>query len=265
MAAGGAAGRGRRGNAMILVDNLVKNYGGFTAVDGVTLEVGPGEIHGFLGPNGAGKTTTIRIVAGLLKPTSGRVVIDGHDLATSAEAAKAALGFIPDRPFIYEKLTAGEFLRFHAGLYGMDGNGIGHRVAEVLELFELTRWKGELVESSSHGMRQRLVMCAAFLHRPRAVLVDEPMVGLDPRGARLIKQVFRHMSERGVAILMSTHTLEVAEEMCDHISIIQKDSIIARGTVEALRRMAGSADEQLTPVFLKLTGGAGLQEIDEDL
>ena len=250
---------------MIAIQNLVKKYGQFTAVDDVTLEVAAGEIHGFLGPNGAGKTTTLRMIAGLLKPTSGRILVNNHDLAADPEAAKSSLGFIPDRPFIYEKLTAGEFLRFHGGLYGMDGDGIGHRIAEVLGLFELTRWEGELVESFSHGMKQRLVMCAAFLHRPRAVLVDEPMVGLDPRGARLIKQVFRHMSARGVTILMSTHTLEVAEEMCDRISIIQKGRIIARGTVEDLRRMAGSADEQLTPVFLKLTGGAGLQEIDEDL
>ncbi|PYQ21165.1 MAG: ABC transporter [Acidobacteria bacterium] len=251
---------------MILVEDLVKKYGPFTAVDGVSLDVAPGEIHGFLGPNGAGKTTTIRIIAGLLKPDSGRVVIDGADLATRPETAKASLGFIPDRPFIYEKLTAGEFLRFHGGLYGMDGDGIGRRAAEMLELFELTRWEGELVESFSHGMKQRLVMCAAFLHRPRAVLVDEPMVGLDPRGARLIKQVFHHMSGRGVAILMSTHTLEVAQEMCDRISIIQKGGrIIARGTVEELGRLAGTADERLTPVFLKLTKKAGLQEIDEDL
>src|SRR5213593_3076224 len=255
MAEARAAGRGRRGSAMILVENLVKRYGAFTAVDDVSLEVAPGEIHGFLGPNGAGKTTTIRIIAGLLKPTSGRVLIDGQDLATSAEAAKASLGFIPDRPFIYEKLTAGEFLRFHGGLYGMDGGGISHRVAEVLELFELTRWEGELVESFSHGMKQRLVMCAAFLHRPRAVLVDEPMVGLDPRGARLIKDIFRLMSRKGVAILMSTHTLEVAQEMCDRISIILRGQIIARGTVDELLALAGGEDEQLTPVFLKLTGG----------
>jgi len=248
---------------MIVIQGLVKTYGPFTAVDGVSLDVAAGEIHGFLGPNGAGKTTTIRIVAGLLKPTSGRVVIDGHDLARAPEAAKASLGFIPDRPFIYETLTAGEFLRFHGGLYGMDGNGIGRRVGEMLEMFELTRWEGELVESFSHGMKQRLVMCAAFLHRPHAVVVDEPMVGLDPRGARLIKQVFRAMSAQGVGILMSTHTLEVAEEMCDRISIIQKGRIIARGTVEELRAMAGGADEQLTPVFLKLTGGGALQEIDE--
>jgi ABC-2 type transport system ATP-binding protein len=246
---------------MIAIHGLVKKYGPFTAVDGISLDVAPGEIHGFLGPNGAGKTTTIRIVAGLLKPTAGRVEIGGHDLATEPEVAKASLGFIPDRPFLYEKLTAGEFLRFHGGLYGLDGNGIGKRVGEMLELFELTRWEGELVESFSHGMKQRLVMCAAFLHRPRAVVVDEPMVGLDPRGARLIKQVFRAMSELGVAILMSTHTLEVAEEMCDRISIIQKGKIIARGTVAELHAMTG--DEQLTPVFLKLTGGSGLQEIDE--
>jgi ABC-2 type transport system ATP-binding protein len=250
---------------MIAVHDLVKTYGAFTAVDGVTLGVAPGEIHGFLGPNGAGKTTTIRMIAGLLKPTSGRVLVNGHDLAADTERAKASLGFIPDRPFIYEKLTAGEFLHFHAGLYGLDGPGMPARVREMLDLFELTRWQDELVESFSHGMKQRLVMSAAFLHRPRAVLVDEPMVGLDPRGARLIKDVFRRMSAHGVAILMSTHTLEVAEEMCDRISIILKGKIIAHGTVPELRAMAGDADDQLTNVFLKLTGGSGLQEIDEVL
>ena len=248
---------------MIAIHDLVKKYGSFTAVDGVTLEVGRGEIHGFLGPNGAGKTTTIRMIAGLLKPSSGRILVNGHNLQSEPELAKASLGFIPDRPFIYEKLTAGEFLRFHAGLYGLDGPGVPERVREMLELFELSRWEDELVESFSHGMKQRLVMCAAFLHRPQAVLVDEPMVGLDPRGARLIKDVFRRMSERGVAILMSTHTLEVAQEMCDRISIILKGKIIARGTVPELRAMAGNPDDQLTSVFLKLTGGSALQEIDE--
>ena len=248
---------------MISIHDVVKKFGSFTAVDGVSLEVTPGEIHGFLGPNGAGKTTTIRMIAGLLKATSGRILVNGHDIATDPERAKASLGFIPDRPFIYEKLTAGEFLRFHAGLYGLDGDGVSGRVQEMLELFELGRWENDLVESFSHGMKQRLVMSAAFLHRPQAVLVDEPMVGLDPRGARLIKDVFRRMSARGVGILMSTHTLEVAQEMCDCISIILKGRIIARGTVDELLRMAGGQDAQLTPVFLKLTGGSGLQEIDE--
>ena len=256
---------------MILIENLVKRYGSFTAVDGVSLDVKPGEIHGFLGPNGAGKTTTLRMIAGLLKPTSGRIVVNGHDTATEPEAAKQSLGFIPDRPFIYEKLTAGEFLRFHAGLFGIDGSGpkgqreIDDRVREMLELFEIHRWEHELVESFSHGMKQRLVMSAAFLHRPRAVVVDEPMVGLDPRGARLIKDVFRKMSSRGVGILMSTHTLEVAQEMCDRISIILRGQIIARGTVAELRASAGGPDDHLTSVFLKLTGGSGLQEIDEVL
>jgi ABC-2 type transport system ATP-binding protein len=247
---------------MILVEGLVKAFGSFRAVDGVSLSVERGEIHGFLGPNGAGKTTTIRMIAGLLKPDAGRVVVDGHDLAREPEAAKRSLGFIPDRPFLYEKLTAAEFLQFHGGLYGLEGPPVEARALELLELFELAAWRNELVESFSHGMKQRLVMCAAFLHRPPAVLVDEPMVGLDPRGARLIKQIFRVMSQRGVSILMSTHTLEVAEEMCDRISIIQGGRIIARGTVPELHALAGTEDAQLTPVFLKLTGGTAFQEIE---
>jgi ABC-2 type transport system ATP-binding protein len=248
---------------MIEVDQVVKVFGGFRAVDGVSMTVPGSQIHGFLGPNGAGKTTTIRMIAGLLKPTSGRVVINGHDLAREPELAKRSLGFIPDRPFLYEKLTAAEFLRFHGGLFGMAPGETEHRMAEMLDLFELGRWQDELIESFSNGMKQRLVMCAAFLHRPRAVCVDEPMVGLDPRGARLIKDVFRVMSGKGVAILMSTHTLEVAEEMCDVISIILKGRIIARGTVDEIRALAGGQDEQLTSAFLKLTGGTAYQEISD--
>ena len=249
---------------MIAVQNLVKIYGRFKAVDDVSLNIEPGEIHGFLGPNGAGKTTTMRMIAGLLKPTSGRILVNNHDLEREPEAAKGSLGFIPDRPFIYDKLTAGEFLTFHAGLYGLTNGQVGSRVDDMLELFELTQWKHELIESFSHGMKQRLVMSSAFFHRPQAVAVDEPMVGLDPRGVRLIKDVFRRMSERGVAILMSTHTLEVAQEMCHRVSIIQKGHIIAQGTVDEVKRIAGSTtDEHLTGVFLKLTGGSALQEIDE--
>jgi ABC-2 type transport system ATP-binding protein len=249
---------------MIAISNLVKRYGRFTAVDGISLDVAPGEIHGFLGPNGAGKTTTLRMIAGLLQPTAGSIVVNGHDMTGEPEAAKGSLGFIPDRPFIYDKLTAAEFLRFHAGLYGIGGD-VDARVREMLDLFELRRWENELIESFSHGMKQRLVMSSAFMHRPRAVAVDEPMVGLDPRGARLIKDVFRRMSERGVAILMSTHTLEVAEEMCHRVSIILKGRIIAHGTVDEVRAQAGSGDDHahLTSVFLKLTGGSGLQELDE--
>ena len=249
---------------MIAVQQLVKEYGRFRAVDGVTLDVQPGEIHGFLGPNGAGKTTTLRMIAGLLRPTSGRILINDSDLETDPVAAKTSLGFIPDRPFIYDKLTAGEFLTFHAGLYALANGSVEARVHEMLDLFELRQWEHELVESFSHGMKQRLVMASAFLHRPRAVAVDEPMVGLDPRGARLIKEVFRRMSERGVAVLMSTHTLEVAQEMCHRVSIIQRGRIIAQGSVDEVTALAGGeAGEHLTSVFLKLTGGSGLQEIDE--
>jgi len=249
--------------AIIQTENLTKAYGAHRGIVDVNLEVTEGEAFGFLGPNGAGKTTTIRMIAGLLKPTSGRILVNGHDLASHPEAAKTSLGYIPDRPFIYEKLTAGEFLRFHGGLYGLDGNGIGPRIREMLDLFELGRWENELVESFSHGMKQRLVMSAAFLHRPQAVVVDEPMVGLDPRGARLIKDVFRRMAGHGVAVLMSTHTLEVAQEMCDRISIILKGRIIASGTVRQLLDLTGGADEHLTSVFLRLTGGSALQEIDD--
>src|SRR5918999_2373464 len=173
--------------------------------------------------------------------TSGRVVVNGHDMAANPEGAKASLGFIPDRPFIYDKLTAAEFLRFHGGLYGLNGD-MDARVAEMLDLFELRRWENELIESFSHGMKQRLVMSSAFIHRPRAVAVDEPMVGLDPRGARLIKDVFRRMSADGVAILMSTHTLEVAQEVCHRLSIINNGRIIASGTVDDVRALAGSRD-----------------------
>ena len=246
---------------MIAVHDLVKRYGRFTAVDGITLDVKPGEIHGFLGPNGAGKTTTLRMIAGLLKPTAGRVVVNGHDMAAEPEAAKASLGFIPDRPFIYEKLTAGEFLRFHGGLYGLNGSGVGARVREMLELFELGRWEDELVESFSHGMKQRLVMSAAFLHRPQAVAVDEPMVGLDPKSARLLKNIFRHFVDRGGTVLMSTHTLEVAEVMCDQIGIVYGGQIAAAGTMAEIRTQTSSGTASLEDVFLKLTGGLSEREL----
>ena len=248
---------------MIAIHDLVKTYGKFTAVDGVSLDVTPGEIHGFLGPNGAGKTTTLRMIAGLLKPTSGRILVNGHDLATAARG-REDVARLHSRPAVHlREADRRRVPAFHGGLYGLGEPGIGERVREMLELFELGKWEHELVESFSHGMKQRLVMCAAFLHRPRAVVVDEPMVGLDPRGARLIKDVFRKMSARGVGILMSTHTLEVAQEMCDRISIILKGRIIARGTVAEIRAMGERDDDQLTSVFLKLTGGSGLQEIDE--
>lgn len=227
----------------------------------LTLKVKEGSIYGFLGPNGAGKTTTLRIIAGILRPTSGRVWIGGHDLFVEPLAAKMHLGFIPDRPFVYDKLTGAEFLRFVAGLYGQDGQLVERRIDELLEIFELSSWKNELLESYSHGMRQKLIISSALIHRPDLIVVDEPMVGLDPRGARLLKELFRGFVSRGGTILMSTHTLEIAEALCDRIAIIQGGRIVADGPMDELRKQHAAGDVGLEDLFLKLTGGAAAAEL----
>jgi len=238
---------------MIKLTNLTKLYGSLTAVNAINLEVNAGEIFGFLGPNGAGKTTTIKMMAGLLQPTGGSVAIGGFDVQKDPLNAKAITGFIPDRPYLYEKLTAGEFMRFIAELYTMpsaDG-----RIDELLGLFGLSDWAGELVENFSHGMKQRLVMASSLLHRPKVLVVDEPMVGLDPRGARLVKDLFKDLASQGVTIFMSTHTLEIVEAMCTRVAIINRGEIIAGGSVEELGRLARMENSHLEPIFLKLTGG----------
>ena len=238
---------------MIELTNLTKTYKGLRAVDNISLKVERGRLFGFLGPNGAGKTTTIKMMAGVLMPTDGRIVINGMDLAKEPALVKQCVGFIPDRPFIYEKLTGMEFLRFVAALYRMDGGAwLTGRISGLLELFDLINWKDELVESYSHGMKQRLVMCSALIHEPKVLIVDEPMVGLDPKGARLVKDTFRGQVEKGTTIFMSTHSMEVAEEVCDEIAIIQTGRIIAQGAPEALRKKAG-VDGNLEHIFLKLT------------
>jgi ABC-2 type transport system ATP-binding protein len=246
---------------MIELIGLTKAYKGFRAVDGIDLEVGKGVLFGFLGPNGAGKTTTIRMMAGVLKPTEGRIRLGGQDLAREPEAVKRFVGFIPDRPFIYEKLTGAEFLRFVSDLYRVRRGGEWKaRFSGLLDLFELSPWRDELIESYSHGMKQRLVMCSALLIEPRILVVDEPMVGLDPKAARLVKTIFKEEAGRGTTIFMSTHSLEVAEEVCDEIAIIHGGRIIARGTPEGLRRQAG-VDGNLENAFLKLTeGSAAIRE-----
>ena len=239
---------------MIRLTTLTKRYGGFTAVDGIDLEVPRGELFGFLGPNGAGKTTTLRMIAGILRPTAGTVQIAGIDVVKDPIAAKSRLGYIPDRPFIYEKLTGAEFLRFVAGLYDQHGEEVEHRGRELLALFDLEEWRDELVESYSHGMRQKLIISSAFVHRPEVIVVDEPMVGLDPKAARILKDLFREYTRRGHTIMMSTHTLEVAEAMCDRIGIIQGGKIRACGTMADLRANAEAGATGLEDIFLKLTG-----------
>jgi ABC-2 type transport system ATP-binding protein len=231
-------------------------------VDGIDLEIPSGQLFGFLGPNGAGKTTTFRMIAGILRPTSGTVEVGGIDINREPREAKARLGFIPDRPFVYDKLTGAEFLRFAAALYGQQGPTVERRIDELLELFELSRWKNELTESYSHGMRQKLIISGALVHRPEVIVVDEPMIGLDPKSARLLKDLFRQFVDRGGTVLMSTHTLEVAETMCDRIAIVHGGKIVASGNMADLREQTASADLGLEELFLKLTGGMGEHQLD---
>ena len=247
---------------MIRLTNLTKRYGRFTAVDDISLEVPRGELFGFLGPNGAGKTTTMRMIAGILQPTAGTIQIAGDDVAKDPIRAKSRLGFIPDRPFVYDKLTGAEFLRFVAALYGQEGEAIARRMDELLDLFELTPWKDELVESYSHGMRQKLIISSALLHRPEVIVVDEPMVGLDPKGQKFLKDLFRAFVDRGGTVLMSTHTLDTAEEMCDRIGIIATGKILACGTMAEIRQQFQGGDQNLEELFLKLTGGIIEREMD---
>ncbi len=238
---------------MIKLINLTKNYGKFVAVNNISLDVAQGEVFGFLGPNGAGKTTTIKMIAGLLQPTSGKVVIGGFDVQKEPLDAKFITGFIPDRPFLYEKLTALEFIQFIARLYDM--TDASPRINELLDQFGLHDWKNELIENFSHGMKQRLVMVSALLHRPKVLVVDEPMVGLDPRGARLVKDIFKSLASTGVTVFMSTHTLEIVEQMCTRVAIIHKGEIIAEGSIEDLGHMSRMENSHLEPIFLKLTEG----------
>ncbi|HUU00848.1 MAG TPA: ABC transporter ATP-binding protein [Myxococcota bacterium] len=246
---------------MIVIEKLTKRFGKFEAVSNLSLAVRPGEVFGFLGPNGAGKTTTMKIMVGLMRPTSGRVTIGGFDVGREPIAAKRLIGYVPDRPFLYEKLSGREFLLFVAGLYTTERRAAARRADELLELFELGRWSGELIESYSHGMKQRLTMASALLHHPRVVVVDEPMVGLDPRGAALVKTIFINFCHLGGGtVFLSTHTLEVAEELCDRVAIINQGRVVAQGDMQQIRDqaggLAGGQGAGLQDLFLRLTGGA---------
>lgn len=241
---------------MIELTNITKRYASYLAVKNLSLTVHPGEVFGFLGPNGAGKTTTIKIMGGILEPTSGQVRICGMEMRNNPEAVKRKIGFIPDRPYLYEKLTGLEFLKFTADLYGINGNGFLPRAEEELERFSLLDWSDELIESYSHGMRQRLIFAAALLHDPEVIIVDEPMVGLDPMAIKMVKDLFQRLSKKGVTVFMSTHTLKVAEDICDRIGIINRGNLIGTGTTADLQQLAQTSDSDLEAVFLNLTGNA---------
>jgi ABC-2 type transport system ATP-binding protein len=233
--------------------NLTKLYGSLRAVHQLNLSVGEGEIFGFIGPNGAGKTTTIRMMGGVILPSEGEIHIDGISMSADPVGAKKRIGFIPDRPFLYEKLTGREFLKFTADLFRVERELFDQKSEEILSLFSLTDWADELIESYSHGMKQRLIIGAAILHEPRVIVVDEPMVGLDPAGIKLVKDLFRRLAGNGTTLFLSTHSLGVAEDLCHRIGIIHRGSLIATGSLDELRQLARAQAIDLEAVFLKLT------------
>ncbi len=248
----------------IELHDLCKNYGNKTAVDCINLKVYSGEVFGFLGPNGAGKTTTIKMVVGLLQPTSGTVKVGGYDIVKQPLEAKFTSGFVPDTPNLYAKLSARELLRFVGELYSMEPGRVDHRLEELLRLFSLDDVGDNLIDSYSHGMQQKVSLAAALMHDPKVLVLDEPTVGLDPKSARLIKDVLRQFADRGSAVFVTTHILEIAERMCDRIGIINKGKLVAVGTMDELRDQQ-HGETSLEDIFLSLTGGAEEAEIAEVL
>lgn len=239
---------------MIETHNLVKNYGDKTAVNHVNFSVYGGEVFGFLGPNGAGKTTTIKMIVGLLQPSSGHAKVAGYNMQTQPLLAKAACGYVPDTPNLYPKLSGRELLRFVADLYNLNRQQAAHRIDDLLRTFDLLAAADDTIDSYSHGMQQKAALAAALMHDPKVLVLDEPTVGLDPKSARLIKDILRQMADRGAAVMLSTHILEIAERMCDRIGIISKGQLISVGTMDELRALNQSSGS-LEDIFLSLTGG----------
>lgn len=250
---------------LIQTRNLVKRYGDKTAVNDVSIEVHSGEVFGFLGPNGAGKTTMIKMIVGLLQPTSGRVSVAGYDVSAQPLQAKAASGYVPDTPNLYAKLTGRELLRFVGDLYGIERLQAERRSEELLRILDLAAAADDTIDSYSHGMQQKTSLAAALVHDPKVLVLDEPTVGLDPKSARLIKDILRQMADRGAAVFLSTHILEIAERMCDRIGIINKGELIAVGTMAELHASNQVSGGSLEDIFLSLTGGAEEAAIAEIL
>jgi len=253
----------------IVCQNLTKRFGGLTAVDNMNLVVREGELYGFLGPNGAGKTTTIRMITGLIHPTEGTALVGGYDIRTQPLQAKAVFGYIPDNPFLYEKLTGREFLNFMADLYGMKIPDRAGRIDELLRLFALESKGDALIQGFSRGMRQKIALAGALIHTPQVIFLDEPTVGLDPQSARTMQDILKELCRRGTTVFISTHILDIAERMCDRVAIVNKGCLIAQGTMEELRAEArgresgetgDTEDKSLEDIFLELTGGSEYAE-----
>lgn len=238
---------------MIQLEHLSRSYGNKVAVTDLSLEIPRGELFACLGPNGAGKTTTIKMMVGLLQPTVGSIHICGVDAVRDRRAANRLLGFVPDQPYLYEKLSGREFLKFVADLFGMDRTTASSGIEEQIAALELAPFIDHLTESYSHGMKQRLAFAAAFLHRPQVLILDEPMVGLDPRSMRMVKDLLREQAQRGTTVFMSTHTLSIAEEIADRIGVIDHGKLLFLGTVDQLRAHLSLGDESLEHLYLTLT------------
>jgi len=238
---------------MIQIRNCTKKYGDLVAVNDVSLKVNDAEIFGFLGPNGAGKSTTIKMLVGLIKPDRGTLSVGDHDIVDNPIEAKKLFAYIPERSYVFEKLTAWEYLTFIAGLYGMDDQVFHEKAKQYLEHFGLSKWKNSIIGNFSHGMKQRLLLTAAFMRDPRILILDEPHNGLDPRGIRLLKDTLFSARDNGTTIVLCTHIIAIAEEICDRIAIINKGTIAATGTREDMRRYSKSTDSNLEDIFLMLT------------
>ena len=238
---------------MIQFDHVIKQYGkgGVRAVDDLNLTVEKGKVFGFIGPNGAGKTTTIKLLTGILQPSGGRVLVGGQDMALHPIVAKRFIGFVPDSHEMYDRLTGLEYLRFMADIYGVDSAARKAHIEKYLALFELENAAGEQIRSYSRGMKQKLTIIGALIHHPPVWVLDEPMVGLDPRAAHILKQEMRRHCDEGNTVFFSTHVLEVAEKLCDEIAIIDKGRVVAQGTLEQLR--SGESGASLEQLFLELT------------
>lgn len=238
---------------MIEIVNCTKRYGELVAVNNLSLEVGKAEIFGLLGPNGAGKSTAIKMMVGLIKPDSGVIRVGGYDISQDPINAKRSIAYIPEKGYLYEKLTAWEYLTFIAGLYNLDEDAFRRNAEEYLKVFRLYEWKDEIIGNFSLGMKQRLLLTSSFMRNPEVLILDEPHNGLDPRGVRLLKDILFGLRDKGMTILLSTHIIALAEQMCDRIAIMNKGSITVHGTGDDLRHYARSEDKSLEDVFLRLT------------
>ena len=238
---------------MLQLKNLVKKFGSFTAVDGINIDIKQEELYGFLGQNGAGKTTTIKMITGIYAPTSGSILVDGIDITKNPLDAKRQIGYVPDQPYLYDKLTGREFLYFSGGLYNLEKHIIKNKIDELISLLKLESWLDKRTEEYSQGMKQRITIASALLHNPKLIILDEPMVGLDPQSAVLVKNILKKKVSEGAAVFVSTHSLPFAEEVCSKIGIIKQGKIIYEDKREAIETIKADLNQNFEEVFLELT------------